>query len=38
MRNARIAEVRAYFLYDDTTDSQLSGFPYWERGYLESSR
>jgi ketosteroid isomerase-like protein len=36
MRNARIAEVRAYFLFDDTGDSQLTGFPYMERGYLES--
>jgi len=38
MRNAHIAEVRAYFLYDDTTDAQLTGFPYMERGYLEASR
>lgn len=34
MRERRIAEVRAYFLYDDAADAQLAGFPYEQRGYL----
>jgi len=38
MRDARIAEVRAYFLYDDSADTQLTGFPYAERDYLRVSR
>jgi ketosteroid isomerase-like protein len=38
MRHGRIAELRAYFLHDDTADAQLAGFPYAERGYLEASR
>jgi len=38
MREGRIAEVRAYFLYDDSTDTQLTGFPYPERDYLGTSR
>jgi hypothetical protein len=38
MRHGRIAELRAYFLHDDTADAQLIGFPYAERGYLEVSR
>jgi ketosteroid isomerase-like protein len=35
MRNQRIAEVRAYYQYDESRDCQLNGFPYAERGYLE---
>ena len=35
MRNQRIAEVRAYYQYDDSRDCQLNGFPYADRGYLE---
>ena len=31
----RIAEVRAYYQYDETRDCQLNGFPYANRGYLE---
>jgi len=38
MRDGRIAEVRAYFLYDDTAHAQLAGFPYPDRGYLDTSR
>jgi len=35
MRNQRIAEVRAYYQYDESHDCQLNGFPYADRGYLE---
>lgn len=35
MRNQRIAEVRAYYQYDDSRDCQLNGFPYADRRYLE---
>ena len=35
MRNQRIAEVRAYYQYDEGRDCQLNGFPYADRGYLE---
>jgi ketosteroid isomerase-like protein len=38
MRGGLIAEVRAYFLYDDATDAQLIGFPYAERDYLQDKR
>lgn len=34
MRDARIAEVRAYLIDDDTGDTELTGFPYAERRYL----
>jgi ketosteroid isomerase-like protein len=34
MKNERIAEVRAYYEYDDSRDCQLNGFPYAARGYL----
>ncbi len=34
MRDARIAEVRAYFVADDTAATELVGFPYGERSYL----
>lgn len=34
MRNRRIAEVRAYYQYDESRDCQLAGFPYADRGYL----
>ena len=34
MRDARIAEVRAYFTYTDNGNAELAGFPYGERGYL----
>ena len=34
MRDARIAEVRAYLIADDTGDTELTGFPYAERRYL----
>ena len=37
MRDGRIAEVRAYFLYEDAGDAQLAGFPYSERDYLAAS-
>jgi ketosteroid isomerase-like protein len=35
MRNRRIAEVRAYYQYDESRDCELNGFPYAERGYLQ---
>jgi ketosteroid isomerase-like protein len=35
MRGALIAEVRAYYQYDETRDCELNGFPYLERGYLQ---
>jgi hypothetical protein len=35
IRNQRIAEVRAYYQYDESRDCQLNGFPYADRGYLE---
>ena len=35
MRDAHIAEVRAYLIYDDSADMELTGFPYAERGYLK---
>jgi len=34
MRDARIAEIRAYFLHDDAADTGLVGFPYAARDYL----
>ena len=36
MRDARIAEVRAYFIADPTANSELATFPYAARGYLVS--
>ncbi len=35
MRDQRIAEVRAYYHYDENSDCQLGGFPYADRGYLQ---
>jgi ketosteroid isomerase-like protein len=34
LRAFRIAEVRAYFIFDDVANAELAGFPYGERGYL----
>ncbi|MBI1394647.1 MAG: hypothetical protein GC151_01615 [Betaproteobacteria bacterium] len=34
MRSGVIAEIRAYFAYDEARDAQLAGFPYRDRGYL----
>ena len=34
MRDTKIAEVRAYLNYDEDHDTELTGFPYVERGYL----
>jgi ketosteroid isomerase-like protein len=34
MRDARIAEVRAYFLYDPAAHCELATFPYAARRYL----
>lgn len=34
MRNGRISEVRAYFGYSDNLNTELTGFPYGDRGYL----
>ena len=33
MRDGRIAEVRAYFAHEDAGNTELTGFPYRERGY-----
>jgi ketosteroid isomerase-like protein len=38
MRDGRIAEIRAYLANDDASDTELTGFPYLERGYLARSR
>jgi hypothetical protein len=34
MREARIAEVRAYFIADADANAELATFPYAERRYL----
>ena len=34
MRNGRIAEVRAYFAYNEKLNTGLTAFPYGNRGYL----
>ena len=34
IRNNLIAEVRAYYQYDESRDCELTGFPYADRGYL----
>jgi len=34
MRDGRILEVRAYFAYDNKASTELTGFPYGDRGYL----
>jgi hypothetical protein len=34
MRNALISEVRAYLMYDENGNTELTGFPYDQRGYL----
>lgn len=38
MRGGRITEVRAYLIYDDSGNTELTGFPYGERGYLTFAR
>jgi ketosteroid isomerase-like protein len=34
MKESRIAEVRAYYEYNESKDCQLNGFPYADRSYL----
>lgn len=34
MREGLIAEIRAYLMHDDTAHTELTGFPYFDRGYL----
>lgn len=34
MRDGLISEIRAYLAHDDTRDTELTGFPYRDRGYL----
>ena len=34
MRSGVIAEIRAYFAYDEAGDAELTGFPYGDRRYL----
>jgi ketosteroid isomerase-like protein len=38
LRGGRIAEIRAYFIQNNTGDTGLAGFPYSERGYLTTKR
>ena len=38
LTEGRISEVRAYYLFDDTADAELTGFPYSERDYLVAER
>jgi ketosteroid isomerase-like protein len=35
MRDDKIAEVRAYFMFDENGNSELPEFPYHQRGYLD---
>jgi len=37
MRDAKIAEIRAYFMYAEDADTELAGFPYDRRNYLTLS-
>lgn len=37
MREARIAEIRAYFIYDASANVELASFPYAARGYLRAA-
>jgi SnoaL-like protein len=37
VKGERIAEVRAYYQYDEDRDCELTGFPYRGRGYLAKS-
>ena len=34
LRDGLIAEIRAYLVHDDMADTELTQFPYRERGYL----
>ena len=34
LKAGRIAEIRAYYQYDESRDCELTGFPYRQRGYL----
>jgi len=34
MREGRIMEIRAYFIYSDRCNTELTGFGYIDRGYL----
>ncbi len=33
-KSGRIAEIRAYYQYEESRDCELTGFPYKQRGYL----
>jgi hypothetical protein len=37
MRDAKIREVRAYFIADIESNVELASFPYIERGYLPTN-
>jgi hypothetical protein len=37
MKSGLIAEVRAYYQYDESRDCELTGFPYDKRNYLTTS-
>jgi ketosteroid isomerase-like protein len=34
LKSGRIAEIRAYYQYEESRDCELTGFPYKQRGYL----
>ena len=34
MRDGKIDEIRAYFIADSASDTELGGFAYMQRGYL----
>jgi hypothetical protein len=34
MRDGKIDEIRAYFIADPASDTELGGFAYGQRGYL----
>lgn len=37
MRHGRIAEVRAYYAYSNEQNTELTSFPYGNRGYLSEA-
>ena len=37
LKAGRIAEIRAYYQYDESRDCELTGFPYQQRGYLSAA-
>jgi ketosteroid isomerase-like protein len=37
LKSGRIAEIRAYYQYEESRDCELTGFPYQQRGYLSKN-